>query len=102
MKKDNAQKIAVERIKKLFELAKKEKNGRAKRYVELARRIAEKTRTRLPHDIKRSFCRKCNSLFNAKNRRVRISKKEKKVVYTCLCCGHIQRYPFVREKLRST
>jgi ribonuclease P protein subunit RPR2 len=78
MKKYNVGKIAAERIKKLFELAKKEKNGRAKRYVQLARRIAEKTRTRIPREIKRSFCRKCNSLFNSKNLRVRIAKKEKK------------------------
>jgi ribonuclease P protein subunit RPR2 len=101
MKKYNVGKIAAERIKKLFELAKKEKNGRAKRYVQLARRIAEKTRTRLPREIKRSFCRKCNSLFNSKNLRVRIAKKEKKVIYTCLNCGNVQRYPFVKEKLKK-
>jgi len=50
---------------------------------------------------KRKFCKKCNTFFTSKTLRVRIQKKDKRVTYTCLVCGNVQRYPYVREKLKT-
>jgi ribonuclease P protein subunit RPR2 len=101
MQKDKIQKIARERIEKLFEMAKKEKNGRSKRYIQLARRIAEKHNVSLSKKMKMCFCKKCNTLFNSKTMRVRIQKKDMRITYTCLVCGNVQRWPYVKEKLKK-
>ena len=100
MQKEKIEKIAKERIQKLLEMAKDEKNGRSKRYVHLARKIAEKHQIPLGK-YKKLFCKKCNSLFNSKNSRVRIQKKDFRVTRTCLVCGHIQRYSFAKERLKK-
>ncbi len=99
--------IALSRIKKLFNLADKVVNeykegdldfGKklANRYVEIARRISMKYKVRIPSELKRRFCKKCHSfLIPGLNVRVRIQGN--KVVYTCLECGNIMRFPYVRE-----
>lgn len=89
--------IAVERIKKLFNLAEnvfsKDENL-AKRYVFLARKIASKCRVRIPREFKRSFCKNCGVYFKqGVNCRVRLNKK-KLIVYYCLNCKHIRRFKY--------
>lgn len=95
--------LAREHIKTLFELADKEYERnpeRAHRYVEIARNISMRTRTRIPRYLKRRFCTKCHHfLVYGKNCRVRT--KHAKVVVTCLDCGNVMRVPFVREKKRN-
>lgn len=101
---EKPKKIAKERIKKLFDLAReealKENWKRSKRYVELARKIAMKFNISISR-YKRKFCKKCNSYFTSKTFRVRYQKKDKRVTYTCLVCGNIQRYPYIKEKLKK-
>jgi ribonuclease P protein subunit RPR2 len=93
-------KIAKERIEKLFkEAERRAKEGRlelSNRYVEIARKIAMKYLVRIPKDAKMRYCRKCGSyLVPGKNCRVRLQKH--KVVVTCLNCGNVRRYPYIRE-----
>ena len=102
--------IALERIKRLFELGdwiiQEYKNedidfGKklANRYVELARKISMKYKVRIPRELKRRFCKKCHSfLVPGINLKVRIDSKQKSVVYECLECGFKMRYPYVKEK----
>lgn len=93
-------KIALKRIKTLFKLAKEEFKKhpeRSHRYVEIARKIGRRCGVRIPRELKRKFCKKCGKyLFPGINCRVRIGKM--RVTITCLECGNIQRYPYVREK----
>jgi len=92
--------IARKRIDILFrEAEKRAKEGRlelANRYVEIARKISMKYLVRIPKQYRMRYCKKCHSyLLPGKNCRVRIQKH--KVVITCLNCGAIKRYPYVKE-----
>lgn len=94
-KKDHekVKELALERIKRLFEAASDSSNDLAKRYVTMARKIAMKSNLRLPSDLKRKFCRKCNSFFViGKNCRVRT--REGKLIYYCLECKKFTRIPY--------
>lgn len=96
-KPDWQQDIAEERIEKLFSLAEKEFKKhpeRTKRYVGLARKIGLRYNVRLPKDLKRKFCKKCNSLLTASNKQVRIDSKTKTIAVKCLNCSKIYRYPY--------
>jgi nicotinamidase-related amidase len=93
-------KIAIERIEKLFKLAQsiaKENPTRARRYVELARRIGMKAEISIPRKHKRKFCRGCNTFFiPGKTCKVRLNNGQ--VSYLCLSCGRVARYPYLKEK----
>jgi len=90
--------IAKERINILFNLAKKNIDSnpeRSRRYVQLMRKIALRYNIRLPREIKRSFCKKCNTLLIPdKTAVVRINNKTKTVNIKCLNCGSVYRYPY--------
>ncbi|WP_457555588.1 ribonuclease P protein component 4 [Candidatus Pyrohabitans sp.] len=92
--------IARERIEILMQLARDvfpRDRALAKRYVELARRIAMRYNVRFPAGWKRFFCKACGSfLVPGVNLRVRCTKQ--RVVFTCLECGQVKRIPYVREK----
>ncbi|MEM0324831.1 MAG: ribonuclease P [Candidatus Aenigmatarchaeota archaeon] len=95
-------KIAKERIKILLKLAfekVKEKDLElAKRYVELARKIALRTNFRLKK-LKRLFCKKCNiPLVYGLTARVRLNKYHKTINVTCLNCNFTKRYPYKPKK----
>jgi ribonuclease P protein subunit RPR2 len=100
--KDNIRRIAAERVEILFREAEKvfkEDKELARRYIELARRIAMKVNYRLPKKFKRRFCRKCsNFLIPGRNAVVRLNSREKYVSTLCLECGNIKRLPYVKEK----
>ncbi len=90
----NPKDIAKERIEKLFEQAEKavkKDTSKADRYVELARKISIKTRTKIPSNLKRRFCSHCYSYFTSENYRVRT--REKKLIYYCLKCKKYTRIP---------
>jgi len=62
----NSNKIALERIYRLFELAEEmnkskidEKEKYVKRYLQLAKRIGEKVNASLPKELKAKYCKKC-------------------------------------------
>ncbi len=98
----NVRRIALERVERLLEMAKETWNedpDRARRYVELARKIAMKGRVRLPRRLKRSFCKRCNApLIPGETARVRLrTNRMPHVSVTCLECGTVYRYPYLRE-----
>ena len=74
-------KLARKSMKELFELAEKERvmhPERSHRYVEIARNISMRTRTRIPRHFKRRFCNRCHRFLYGSNCRVRT--KNKKVI----------------------
>lgn len=92
------QKIARERIQILFDLAEKELKKhpeRSKRYVELARKIGLRYNIRFPKQLKRRFCKNCNTLLKPGiTSQTRVKSKEKIVTIKCLVCNKIYRYPY--------
>lgn len=92
-------KIAKERIDQLFALAGEEakagKEARARRYVELARRLGTRHNVSVPY--KRQFCKQCNTyLIPAKTSSVRL--RHRRMVIRCLRCGALQRLPYPRGR----
>ena len=96
--------IALQRIRTLFELAKeniREEPELAQRYATIARKIAMRTRVRLPTQYRRLICRHCKSfIYPGVNCRVRVQKRrEPHIATTCLLCGKTTRMPLKsREK----
>ena len=88
--KERVKELAEKRIKKLFKLADKvliSKPSLSKRYVFLARQISRKTQTKIPIELKRAFCKKCNLLLKKSKTRI------KKGLKTHICeCGAIRRF----------
>jgi ribonuclease P protein subunit RPR2 len=90
--------IALQRIRILFRLAKekiRETPQLSQRYVEIARKIAMRTKLRLPKEYRYAICRHCKKfIYPGVNCRVRLQQKRKPhVVKTCLICGKITRIP---------
>lgn len=88
--------IAEERIDRLASLAREAASechdDRARRYVRLARRLAERNRLSLPTELERFTCDACDGYLRpGKNARVRLQNGH--VVVTC-DCGHQARYPY--------
>ena len=88
--------IAKEHLEALFKEAKKiskSNHSLADRYVTLARKISAKSKVRIPKKYKKLFCKKCcKYLIPGKTLRARTKKG--KLIYYCLNCKHITRYPF--------
>lgn len=94
MEKKIIKETALERIKRLLELAEemaKENTELSrkleKRYVGLARSISEHYRVKIPKELKQKICKKCNNfLVPGINCSVRIvSGKPGYVLYKCEC-----------------
>jgi ribonuclease P protein subunit RPR2 len=96
--------IALQRIRTLFELAKgkiREEPELAQRYAQIARKIAMRTRVRLPTEYRRLICRHCKTfIYPGVNCRVRVQqRREPHMAITCLACGKTMRIPLKsREK----
>lgn len=88
--------LAEERIDRLHDLAAAAqaagKDDRAREYVSLARRIAERNRLQLPRTFRRFTCDSCDRFLRpGDNARVRL--QDGYVVVTCEC-GVQSRYPY--------
>lgn len=88
--------IPAERIERLADLAHEAARAgemdRTRRYVRLARRIAERNRLSLPTRFDRFTCDACDAyLIPGRNARVRT--RDGHVVVTC-DCGAQDRYPY--------
>ena len=88
--------LAAERIERLHALsrdaAREGDDERAREYVRLARRLAERNRLQLPREFRRFTCDTCDaSLIPGRNARVRTRNGH--VVVTCEC-GTQSRYPY--------
>jgi len=102
---DATKRIALQRVHTLFRLAKKvvhEEPELAQRYVEIARKIAMRTRVRLPTEHRRSICRYCKGfILPGVNCRVRIQARRKPhMVITCLLCGKNMRIP-IKDAIKN-
>jgi len=97
------QKIAEERIRALFQQAERTHATDpqlAQRYIDLARRIAMRTRTKIPRDLRNRVCRSCKAhLVPGSTSRTRIrQRREPHIATTCLRCGATKRIPLRRRK----
>lgn len=89
--------IPEERIERLQTLAREAtaegEYDRARAYVRLARRVAERNRVSLPRSFKRFTCDDCDAyLLPGRNARVRL--QDGHVVVRCEHCGATARYPY--------
>ncbi|MHA2351958.1 MAG: ribonuclease P protein component 4 [Candidatus Thorarchaeota archaeon] len=93
-----ARRLTQARVDILWEQAKREiESGRpelARQRMLSARRIAQRTRTKIPRHISRRICKTCGTiLVPGDTCRVRVRhNRSKHVVVTCLSCGAIKRY----------
>ena len=89
------EKIAIDRINKLLDLARKSSHDKeydqSKRFVELALLISKRYNQRLTKTQKLQICRKCNSFLDSNTSKNRLSSKGWKII-TCLDCGSIVRH----------
>lgn len=91
-------KIALQRICRLFELAKgmiSTDEALAQRYVAIARKLSMASRTSIPLEYRRQICKRCKRfILPGVNCRVRVQqRRESHVVITCGYCGEWMRYP---------
>lgn len=98
--------IALQRIHILFRLAREiiHKNSQlAQRYVEIARKIAMRTRVHLPREYRHMICKHCKSfILPCVNCRVRIQpRRESHIVFTCLECMQFTRIPLREKKAKK-
>ncbi len=99
--------LAIQRMRILFRLGveavRQGEFDLAKRYGELIRAISMKSRVRIPRSIKRWICKNCHVIMvPGINARIRTRREGKtlRVVTTCLVCGWIHRYEFVKRRKR--
>ena len=98
--KSKQKQIAKERIEFLFKEAKKISKkdlNLSNRYVALARKISMRQKVKIPKEFKKLFCKHCNK-FLAPGKTLIARIKKKKLIYHCLSCNKIIRYPFSRRK----
>jgi ribonuclease P protein subunit RPR2 len=101
---NSTKRIALQRVHTLFNLAREvvhEDPELAQRYVKVARKIAMRTKLRLPREYRSLICRHCKSfILPGVNCRIRIQqRREPHVVITCMNCGQHTRIPLKgREK----
>ena len=62
--------------------------------MQVASRLAQRARIKVPRDIKRKICRRCGAvLVPAKSYRARMrNNRAKHLSVTCIACGNITRY----------
>jgi len=98
--KNLIQNIALQRMWRLFELAKAElpeNPERSRHYVQLIRNISMRNRISIPREIKSRICKHCYSfLMPGHNARYRL--KEGFIVISCEHCGKEMRYPYKNLK----
>lgn len=90
---NSKQKIAIERIYRLFELVKEMNNSKRedkekyiKRYLTLAKKIGEKVNVSIPKELKKTYCKKCFSI------QIEQEKKPPFLVVCCQKCGFEKKF----------
>lgn len=87
------QRIAIERMWRLFELTQKEweKNPkRSRRCIELIQGFSTRFRIAIPRPIKDAFCKQCGNLWT-EGTNVKRRIKGKTLNSNCLICGKLTR-----------
>ncbi|MCC6013057.1 MAG: ribonuclease P [Candidatus Verstraetearchaeota archaeon] len=95
--------IALQRYEKLFDLAIKNIKSNpslSRRYIEILIKISQRTRVRIPRNLKYFICKSCHSLlYPGITSRIRLSpRRSSHIIVTCLICGRIKRYPISKKK----
>jgi ribonuclease P protein subunit RPR2 len=98
MSRGSQRHIAQQRIRILYRQARHVYSTdpeQSRRYTRLLKRISERTRTRIPKEIRRGICRKCDTvLIPGTNSHTRIrQRREPHIAITCHTCGHVHRIP---------
>jgi ribonuclease P protein subunit RPR2 len=87
------QRIAKERIEILIGLAEKELRKhpeRSRRYIELLRKIGMRYNIRLPKELKKKFCKNCNTLLKpGLTSTTRVQNKT--LTIKCMFCNKVYR-----------
>ena len=79
------QKLALERIYRLFELAQTASDKYQKRYLQLAKQIGTKVNVSIPKELQKTYCKKCFSMD--------ITKKEAGTFFVVTCkCGFVKKF----------
>ncbi|MCL2607039.1 MAG: hypothetical protein FWD92_00565 [Methanomassiliicoccaceae archaeon] len=90
--------IAEIRINKLMAMSKERASSGdlalARRYVDLARRISMRTKTKIPKE--HIYCKMCLTPMVPGTSRIRL--RNHKVTMRCLECGGLKRIPYLREQ----
>ena len=97
--------LANERVETLLALAKKtvkKSPQRAKRYVDLARKISMKYSVPISREWKKHICRKCGAfLLPGFNQTVRADRKTQCMIYVCKDCGAVKRHGYSKRKAKA-
>lgn len=101
--KKGQENIALERIGILLRQADEDaKTGnleQADKLIALARRINTKTKTRIPTELKRKYCKHCYAyLMPSRTSQTRINSEQKRVEVTCLKCGGRMWYAIKKKR----
>ncbi|MDD3159387.1 MAG: hypothetical protein PHQ98_00275 [Candidatus ainarchaeum sp.] len=87
------QKIALERIYRLFEIANESKDEKYQvKYVKLAKEIGKKVNVSVPKELKKKFCKNCFSLD------VKGTKEENFLIVRCNKCNFVKKFRFDEQK----
>ena len=90
--------IAEERISKLMRMSEYQAScgdmDLARRYVDIARRISMRTKTKIPKE--HIYCKACLTPMAQGTFTVRL--RSHKVIMRCAECGTVKRIPYVREQ----
>ena len=96
-KLNSKQKLALERIYRLFELAKEMQNGKmkdkekyVKRYLQLAKRIGEKLNISIPKELQKTYCKKCFGM------KIKIKNEDTFSIIECEC-GHKRKFKKAKD-----
>ncbi len=73
------------------------------KYGELARRIAQRSRVRIPREWRWRYCKKCKILlYPGINAQIRLrGRRLPHIVIKCELCGEIRRMPYLSERERN-
>ncbi|MFA5406835.1 MAG: ribonuclease P [Candidatus Nanoarchaeia archaeon] len=99
-KREDEQSNALERIRVLFDLARQEFSKspeRANRYARMINEIIKKTRVRPNKSIRHFICSQCNQLL-VPGSTLSVKSDDGFMIYTCLNCGNIKKYGYLKEK----
>jgi ribonuclease P protein subunit RPR2 len=90
--------IAAARIEILMALSKEQASygdmDLARRYVDIAKRISMRTKTKIPKE--HIYCKACLTPMAQGTFHVRL--KGRKVIMRCMECGHVRRTPYIKEQ----
>ncbi|NOJ29475.1 MAG: RNase P subunit [Nitrososphaeraceae archaeon] len=91
MKKQSAKILAYERIEILIKNSLSEEDASiSELQAQLAKKISQKFRLKLPYNIRQLYCKKCKkAVIPGRTSRIRVGRsKTKSIKITCLKCNH--------------